>query len=178
MTGTKRNRSFRKIGKGRGVPLRLLRAIAGKYSLGQSILWTYDRQRRQRILSWGSSDGPALVAAGFAKGLALSLGWPEESAEFEISFVRRTKRRIKELETALARIVDGVEDPIGLARAAGKFPDESDGENLGHWVFYPQGKLSLRRHNGSAEALRRDVPVGEARREADLEAIKGPGTAK
>lgn len=135
MNGAKRNRSPRKVGHGRGVPMRLLRGISKKYSLGQIIVWTYDTQRRQRILVYGSKLGPALLANSFAKEVCKLFGWPKDSAEWELSCVRRLKDRIRELETALAQIADGEKDARGLARAAGKFTDESDGGNLGVWVF-------------------------------------------
>jgi hypothetical protein len=150
VNAAKRNLSIRRVGKGRGVPIRLARGIARKYNLSQLIIWTYDRQKRQRILSWGSSDGPALVASGFAKGVALSLGWPEESADFEMGFIRRMKRRMEELEVALARIVDGEPDALSLARAAGKFPDQSENGQHGDWRFFPKNKLPV------AEQLLRD----------------------
>jgi fermentation-respiration switch protein FrsA (DUF1100 family) len=145
MKATKRNLSIRRVGKGRGVPLRLARGIARKYNLCRLVLWTFDRQKRQRIICWGSSDGPALIASGFAEHLAKNLNWSQEACDFELAFVRKLKLRIKELEAALAQIVEGDGDPVSLARAAGKFPDESDSPNLGAWLFFPQGKLNPNR---------------------------------
>lgn len=142
MKAAKRNRTGRRVGRGRGVPIAVARAVARKYNLGQIVIWTYDRQKRQRILCWGSSDGPALVAAEFARHVAKAFVWPKESCDFELAFVRRLKDRIKEQQTALAQIVEGEPNAIELARTAGKFPDESDNENLGEWIFFPKGKLS------------------------------------
>jgi fermentation-respiration switch protein FrsA (DUF1100 family) len=119
----------------------MARAVARKYALGQIVIWTYDRQKRQRIICWGSSDGPALVAADFAGNVAKNLRWPKESCDFELAFVHRLKSRIKELQTALAQIVEGEPNAISLARTAVKFPDESDNDNLGRWIFYPSGQL-------------------------------------
>lgn len=143
MNAAKRNRAAHRVGTGRGVPIRLIRAIARKYDLKRAVIWTFDRQQRQRILCWGSSDGPAMVAMEFANELAWSLGWAKDSCEIQLAFVRKLKARIKEVETALAQIVDGEPDAIRLARAAAKFPDETEGEeNLGEWIFFPKGKLS------------------------------------
>ncbi|HEY3661454.1 MAG TPA: hypothetical protein VGK91_09545 [Candidatus Udaeobacter sp.] len=143
MSAIKRNLSVRRVGKGRGVPIRLARGIARKYSLARLVIWTLDRQRRQRIVCWGGSNTEALVSASFAKALALSIGWSEEASEFQLGFIRRSERRIKELEAALAQIIEREGDPIEIARAAGKFPRESDEENLGAWLFFPKGRLTL-----------------------------------
>jgi hypothetical protein len=145
MTAAKRNKSPRRVGTGRGVPLRLLTAIARKYSLSQIICWTYDLQKRQRILWWARDGGPELIASKFAEDFARAIGWPTEPGDFESSATRRLKLRINELEAALAQIVEGEPDAIELARTAGKFPREDEPENLGAWVFYPQGKLQTRR---------------------------------
>lgn len=145
MIATKRNRSSGKVGHKRGVPIRLARAIAKKYRLDQLVVFTVDRDRaeqRSGIILFGRTDAIALQASAFAKQVATAAKWPKENCEIEIASIRRLKDRVRELETALAQIVDGCPDPVALARAAGKFPDESDEENLGEWIFYPKGKLS------------------------------------
>jgi hypothetical protein len=146
LIATKRNRSSGKLGYKRGVPVRMLRAIAKKYRLDQLVVWTVDRDRKEkraRIVAYGRTDAIALQATTFAGHVAGAAGWPKKDCEFEIASIRRLKARVRELETALAQIVEGCPDPVGLARSAGKFPDESDGEeNLGEWIFYPKGKLS------------------------------------
>jgi fermentation-respiration switch protein FrsA (DUF1100 family) len=124
MMAAKRNLSKRKLGKGRGVPLRLMTAIARRYSLAQIIIWTFDRQHRSRIMFWGSSDGPALVAQGFAEKFAKAIGWPPERCDFEMSFVRKLKDRIKDLELQFARIMEREGDPIEIARKALKLPED------------------------------------------------------
>lgn len=148
MIATKRNRSSGKVGHKRGVSIRLARMIAKKYRLDQLVLWTVDRDRqekRARIIAFGRTDAIGLQATTFAGQVAGAAGWPKENCSFEIASIRRLKDRVQELETALAQIVDGCNDPVALARAAGKFPDESEGENLGEWIFYPKGKLSRER---------------------------------
>jgi hypothetical protein len=144
----KRNRSSGKIGHKRGVPIRLARAIAKKYRLDQLVFWTVDRDRKEkraRIIAFGRTDAIALQATTFAGQVAATFGWPKKNCEFEIASLRRLKERIRQLETALAQIVDGCPDPVGLARAAGKFPDESEEENPGEWIFFPKGRLSRER---------------------------------
>jgi hypothetical protein len=143
MRATKRNLSIRRVGKGRGVPIRLAAGIARKYSLARLVLWTLDRQRRQRIVCWGSNDVDALVSADFAKALALNTGWTDEASDFTLGIISRRDRRIEELEAALAQIVEREGDPIEIARAAGKFPRESDEPNLGAWLYFPKGRLTL-----------------------------------
>jgi hypothetical protein len=148
MIATKRNRSSGKLGHKRGFSLRLARAIAKKYRLDQLVIFTVDRDRqeqRSRIVVFGRTDAIALQASTFAKRVATAADWPKENCEIEINSIRKLKNRIKELETALAQIVDGCPDPVRLARAAGKFPNESDDENLGEWIFYPSGKASRER---------------------------------
>jgi hypothetical protein len=145
MTAAKRNKSPRRVGTGRGVPMRLLLAIARKYGLTQIVVWTCDPQHRGRILSWARNDAQAIAIDNFARGVAESLGWPKESFADEMAFLRRLKDRVQELEVALAQIVEGEPDAIELARTAGRFPREDEPENLGAWVFYPQGKLETRR---------------------------------
>lgn|GEM_PF-3858088 len=145
MIATKRNRSSGKVGHKRGVPIRLARAIAKKYRLDQLVIWTVDRDRKEkraRIIAFGRTDAIGLQATTFAGQVAGAAGWPKENCSFEIASIRRLKDRVRELETALAQIVDGCPDPVALARAAGKFPDESEVENLGEWIFWPKGKLS------------------------------------
>jgi hypothetical protein len=159
---TKRNRSSGKLGHKRGVPIRLARAIAKKYRLDQLVIFTVDRDRaeeRSRIVVFGRSDAIALQASAFAKQVATAANWPKENCEIEISSIRRLKNRIHELETACAQIVDGCPDPVGLARAAGKFPDESEGETPGLWVFHPDGKLS--REQFAAEMAAHNVLSSE-----------------
>lgn len=156
---------MRKVGHGRGVPIRLLSAIARKYSLTHFVAYTRDRQQRSRILYWASNDLGAMQCAKYSCELADQLGW-DGIVDWDCSSVRQLKSRIKELETALAQIADRVPDPVGLARAAGKFPDEEDG-NLGLWVFYPQSKANPAfRTFASHLAPRRAPGLGEARRKA------------
>lgn len=141
MKAAKRNGSAIKVGRRRGVPIRLLRGIARKYGLTHFVAYTLDGDHRSRILYFAKNDQAAMQCAHFAGDVAKVLGW-ETVWDWDCSSVRRLKTRIKELETALAQIADGEPDAIGLARAAGKFPDESEGEeNLGAWFFYPKGKL-------------------------------------
>ena len=141
MSAAKRNCSVKKIGKRRGFPMRVAVAIARKYALTHIVVYVRDVEGRSRITYSGKSDLAAMQSAHFAKELAKKLGW-DVIGDWDCSSVRRLKSRIKELEAAIAQIVEGEPDAIGLARAAGKFPDESDGENLGEWIFYPSGKLS------------------------------------
>jgi hypothetical protein len=145
MIATKRKRAAQNIGRKRGVPMRLITAIARRYDLDKIVVWTADkadRRPRELILTWGRSNSVAVQASTFANAVAKAAGWSKENCEIEVAFVRRLKGRIKELETALAQIVDGCPDPVALARAAGQFPNESDEENLGEWIFYPQGMTS------------------------------------
>jgi hypothetical protein len=136
----KRNRSVRPVGHGRGVPMRLLSAVARKYRLMQIIVWTYDSQNRQRALTWGSGEGNAIVAAKMGEHVAKSFSWPD--TKFELTKVTRLKERIRECEAALAQIVEGEPNAVELARTAGKFPMEDEPENLGRWIYYPKGKLT------------------------------------
>jgi hypothetical protein len=163
LTATKRNRSSGKLGHKRGLSIRRARAIAKKYRLDQLVIFTVDRDRteqRSRIILFGRTDAIALQASAFAKQVATAAKWPKENCEIEIASIRRLKDRVRELETALAQIVDGCPDPVALARSAGKFPNESDEENLGEWIFYPKGKLSRTyRDNGDGTA---NVPVDSA----------------
>lgn len=145
MNATKKKRSALAIGRKRGVPMRLITAIARRYDLDRIVVWTADKaagQPRELILTWGRTNYGALQASTFATAVARACGWKRENCEIEVAFMRRLKGRVKELETALAQIVDGCPDPVALARAAGKFPIESDEDNLGEWIFYPKGKLS------------------------------------
>jgi hypothetical protein len=145
VTATKRNRSSGKLGHKRGLSIRLARAIAKKYRLDQLVIFTVDRDRaeqRSRIVLYGRTDVIALQASAFAKQVAAAADWPKENCEIEIASIRRLKDRVRELETALAQIVDGCPDPVALARSAGRFPNELDEENLGEWIFAPKGKLS------------------------------------
>lgn len=126
MTALKRNRSPRKVGRGRGVPIRLLRGIGRKYDLTHIFVFTVDRQKRSRILYWASNDLAAMQCATFCTNAALGLGW-DHVHDWDCASVRRLKDRIKELELACAEIVDAApgSDPVAIARRAGKFPDES-----------------------------------------------------
>lgn len=145
MSATKTKKSAIAIGRKRGVPMRLARAIARRYDLDKIVVWTADKAEgrpRELILTWGRSNSVAVQASNFANAIAAAAGWSKENCDIEVSFVRRLKGRIKELETALAQIVDGCPDPAGLARDAGKFPVEDEDEKLGEWIFYPKGKLS------------------------------------
>ncbi len=150
------------MGKGRGVSMRLARAIAKKFRLSQIVIWTGDEQARQRIVYWGRNEAVAMRNAELAASYARGIGWPDRSCDFETSYLRRLKRRIDELETALAQIVDGCSDPVELARAAGNFPiedaidahvaaDRDAREKLGDWIFYPKGKLSRDQRGPGAE---------------------------
>jgi hypothetical protein len=163
MTTARKNQSRLKIGKGRGVPIAALRAIARKYDLTHFVAYVRDRQARSRILYWARNDLGAMACAKYCQELALGAGWQASIDEFDCSSVRRMKDRIRELETALAQIVDGVENPVALARSAGKFPDESEGENLGEWIFFPSGKLSrpIRAEQQSAAAASYNVLTRE-----------------
>jgi hypothetical protein len=154
MAQVKRNKSIRKVGHSRGVPMRLGRCIAKKYDLSHIIILTIDKQNRSRVLYWATSDQRAMQCAEMCRKMEKDFGW-ETAWDWDCSSVRRMKLRIKELEAALAQIVDGEPDAIRLARAAGKFPDESDGtENNGAWIFYPQGKF-----NPSNERAKMDISL-------------------
>jgi len=124
MRAAKRNLSTRRVGKGRGVPIRMAAVIARKYALDQIIVWTHDRQKRQRILFWGSSDPKAIAANTFAQHIAKSLGWPKGSCEIEMAFIRRLKDRIKDLELQFARIIEREDDPFAIARSALRLPED------------------------------------------------------
>jgi len=121
------------------------------------------RNRSSGKLGHSRTDALAIQATTFGEQVASAAEWPKENCEIEIALLRRMKGRIRELETALAQIVDGVEDPVALARAAGKFPDESEGENLGEWIFFPSGKLSrsVRAEQESAAAASYNVLTPE-----------------
>jgi hypothetical protein len=124
--GAKRNKSATKIGKRRGFPVRAAIAIARKYSLTHIVVYARDVEGRSRITYNGKSDLAAMQSAYFAKELAKKLGW-DVIGDRDCLSVRRLKNRIKELELACAEIVDCApgSDPVAIARAAGKFPDES-----------------------------------------------------
>jgi hypothetical protein len=124
MSALKRNRSPRKVGHGRGVPIRLLSAIARKYSLTRIVIFTTDGQLRARGVYWARNNMTAIQCASFCQKAEQELGW-STYGDWDCSGVRRLKDRIKELETACAQIVDGAADPVSIARGAGKFPDES-----------------------------------------------------
>lgn len=160
ISATKSRKSAIAIGRKRGVPMRLIQAIARRYDLDKIVAWTADRAEgrpRELILTWGRSNSVAVQASTFASSVARSAGWSRENCEIEVAFVRRLKGRIKELEAGLAQIVDGCPDPVALARAAGKFPDESDEENLGEWIYFPKGKLSREQREESEQRGRRIV---------------------
>jgi hypothetical protein len=126
MTALKRNRSPRKVGHGRGVPIRLARAIAKKYSLSHIVLFTVDTQQRARGIYWARNSLAGMQCASFCQKAEGELGW-ESVGDWDSSSVRRLKDRIKELELACAEIVDHApgSDAIAIARKAGRFPDES-----------------------------------------------------
>lgn len=142
MNGSKLNRSVVSVGHGRGVPIRLARAIARKYRLLYIVIFTYDEQHRERIVTFGNNPTNDHHAAQFGALIARKCNWPKAAQNFESAPVRKLRSRIRELETALAQIIDGCADPAGLARTAGKFPVEDEEENLGEWIFFPQGKMS------------------------------------
>lgn len=157
MTAAKRNRSATPIGKKRGLSIQAARAIAKKYSLDQIVIWTANEQARERIVFFANNEARAMRCAELAATYARACGWPDKSCDFETSYLRRLKRRIDELETALAQIVDGCSDPVELARTAGKFPiedevdqhiaadrDAADNRANGEWIFFPLGKLNQR----------------------------------
>jgi hypothetical protein len=142
LSAVKRNAAKVTLGRRRGVPIRLLRGIARKYALTHLVVYTLDGDKRARILYFAKNDQAADQCAQFSRELAKRLEW-KNIWDWDCSSIRRLKSRVKELEAALAQIVDGEPDAVGLARAAGKFPDESEGEeNLGAWFFFPQGKLN------------------------------------
>jgi hypothetical protein len=106
--------------------MRLARAIARKYSLSQIVIFTADKEKRSRVLYWARNDLNAMQCANFCRKAEKMLGW-ETVWDWDCSQVKRMKARIKELELACAEIVDAApgSDPVGIARRAGKFPDES-----------------------------------------------------
>ena len=126
MTAVKRNRSPRKVGHSRGVPMRLARAIARKYSLSHIVIFTADKEKRSRVLYWARNDLSAMQCAAFCRKAEKELGW-ETVWDWDCSSVKRMKARIRELELACAEIVDAGpgSDAVAIARRAGKFPDES-----------------------------------------------------
>lgn len=123
MRHAKRNKGIRKVGHGRGVPVRLISAIARKYSLSHIVCYTMDGQKRSRILYWARNDQAAMQAAHFTGILADHWGW-ETIPDFDCSSVCRLKERIKELELALAKIFERDGDPVQLAKVALKLPED------------------------------------------------------
>lgn len=123
MTTAKRNKGVRKVGHGRGVPVRLAGAIARKYSLSHIIIHTNDQQRRQRILYWARNDQAGVQCAHFSGVLADVHGW-SDVPDFDCSSVRRMKDRIKDLELQLARIYEREGDPREIARVALNLPED------------------------------------------------------
>ena len=119
----KRNQSKKILGKGRGVPMRLLRGIAKRYGLSHIIVWTADRQKRQRIGYWAMNDECAVACAALSIEIACSMAW-ENIYEFDCSSVLRLKLRIKSLETDMARIMEREGDPREIARVALKLPED------------------------------------------------------
>jgi hypothetical protein len=121
MTTAKRNRSVKKVGLGRGVPVRLARGIAKKYSLSHIVILTADQQERSRILYWARNDLGAMQCASFCGKAEKELGW-ESVWNWDCSSVRRLKDRIKDLERNMALIFEREGDPIAIARLALKLP--------------------------------------------------------
>jgi hypothetical protein len=121
MAQVKRNKSIRKVGHSRGVPLRLLRAIARKYSLTHIVALTADKQKRARALYWAMSEVRATQLAAFCVKLEKELGW-ETIYDWDCSSVRRLKERIKHLERQMALIFEREGDPREIARVALNLP--------------------------------------------------------
>jgi hypothetical protein len=123
MTHQKRNRSVRKVGHGRGVPIRLARGIAKKYDLTHIVMFTVDRQRRSRLIYWANGDQAAMQCARLCDEITRLEGWPNWW-DYDCSSVRRLKERIKDLERELSIIFEGDEDPKTVARRALKLPED------------------------------------------------------
>jgi hypothetical protein len=73
MNATKTKKSALAIGRKRGVPMRLVRAIARRYDLDKIVVWTADKaagRPRELILTWGRSNSVALQASNFANAVA------------------------------------------------------------------------------------------------------------
>jgi hypothetical protein len=125
MAHCKRNRSVRKVGHGRGVPLRFARAIAKKYSLTHIVILSGDeKQRRSRVIYWATNDMRATQLAAFCAKLAEGLG-RSTIYDWDCSQVRKLKERIKELERFAACIFESeFPDPREAARIVLRLPED------------------------------------------------------
>jgi hypothetical protein len=125
MNGAKVNRSRRPLGRGRGIPMRLASAIARKYALSEIVIFTADFSDgviRQRVVTWGKGEQGALSAARLGEEAAKHAGWPH--FKIDVGFVKTLKNRVAHLEREFARIIERDGDPIAIARAAIKAPEE------------------------------------------------------
>lgn len=125
MAHFKRNRTVRKVGHGRGVPVRLARAIAKKYGLTHIVILSGDeKQRRSRVIYWTTNNVRATQLAQFCAKLAEGLGW-STVYDWDCSQVRKQKDRIKELEVFAANVFEGeFPDVREAARIALKLPED------------------------------------------------------
>jgi hypothetical protein len=123
MTAVKHNRAKRKLGKGRGVPLRLARAISRRYDLTQIVMLTTDVQFRARLLYWAKNGDAAAQCAWVCDKIEKELGWTGIK-DWDCTIVRNLKDRIKDLERDMAVIYEGDEEPKTVARRALKLPDD------------------------------------------------------
>lgn len=123
MAHLKRNKSKKSLGKGRGVPARLVSAIARRYALSHILVLTIDKQNRSRLLYWATSEARATQLAAFCVKLEKELGW-DHIWDWDCSGVRRLKDRIKDLERQLAIIFEGEGNPKEIARVALKLPED------------------------------------------------------
>ena len=122
MPALKRNKTIRKVGHGRGVPLRLVRAIAKKYSLSHIVVLTADKQRRSRLLYWAMSESKATQLSAFCAKLEKEMGW-DHIWDWDCSSVRKLKDRIRYLERQFAIIYEGEGNPREIARFALRLPE-------------------------------------------------------
>ena len=123
MSSAKRNRSIQKIGRGRGVPIRLARAVAKKYGLTSIVIFTADPQQRSRLLYWANTDLAGMQCAAFCQKAQTELGW-DKPWDWDPASVRRLKERIRSLETDFARICEHEGSPVAIAKAALRLPPD------------------------------------------------------
>jgi hypothetical protein len=123
VNAAKRNRSTRKVGHKRGVPIRLLRAVARKYDLSHLVAFTMDNDHRSRIIYFAKNDQCAMQCAHVSEAMAKTAGW-ETVYDWDCSSVQRMKKRITELELGFARVIEHEGDPIRIAREALNLPDD------------------------------------------------------